>query len=145
MGMRAYLRRRRWVAALGLLVALCVAPVLASAAEGALPKSLTSMSEAAIDGAAPADDPARTERWNALREAVFGKRPVIDGTAVIQLEAPVRALDACRIVRGCGAVDGGLAHRGERLRKTGFRRARHHRRYTQRHQKPQRGGRAPAP
>ena len=46
------------------------------------------------EGVAPADDPSRITRWNALREAVFGKRPVAEGTAVIQMEVPVRALDA---------------------------------------------------
>ena len=112
MGMKANRRHRHppWFAALLFLVALCVAPVLAGAAEGgnanpmqtgskssSLPSTLTSMSEAAIDGAAPSDDPARVERWNALREAIFGKRQVIDGTAVIQLEAPARALDAALV------------------------------------------------
>ena len=104
MGMKAHIRRRHppWLAALLFLVALCVAPVLANAAEAerkssSLPSSLTSMSEAAIDGAAPADDPARIERWNALREAIFGKREVLEGTAVIQLEAPTRALDAALV------------------------------------------------
>jgi sulfur-oxidizing protein SoxY len=46
------------------------------------------------EGVAPADDPSRITRWNALREAVFGKRPVAEGTAVIQMEVPARALDA---------------------------------------------------
>jgi hypothetical protein len=70
--MKAYFRRRHppLVAALLFLIALCVAPVLARAEP--IPSPLTSMSEAAIDGAAPADDPARIERWNALREAIFG-------------------------------------------------------------------------
>ena len=107
MGMKAYFRRRHppLVAALLFLLALCVAPVLASAAPDAdqnvnkssIPSALSTMSEAAIDGAAPADDPARLERWNALREALFGKRPVLEGTAVIQLDAPVRALDAALV------------------------------------------------
>src|SRR6185503_15428889 len=71
--------------------------VLARAAPDAdrssIPSVLSTMSEAAIDGAAPADDPARLERWNALRETLFGKRQVLEGTAVIQLDAPARALD----------------------------------------------------
>jgi sulfur-oxidizing protein SoxY len=46
------------------------------------------------EGVASPDDPSRITRWNALREAVFGKRPVADGTAVIQMEVPTRALDA---------------------------------------------------
>jgi sulfur-oxidizing protein SoxY len=50
--------------------------------------------ETESDGVAPADDPSRITRWNALREAVFGKRPVAEGTAVIQMEVPTRALDA---------------------------------------------------
>jgi sulfur-oxidizing protein SoxY len=46
------------------------------------------------EGVAGADDPSRITRWNALREAVFGKRPVAEGTAVIQMDVPTRALDA---------------------------------------------------
>jgi sulfur-oxidizing protein SoxY len=108
MGMKAYFRRKHppLVATLLFVPALCMAPVLANAAAadkqgdndgGPVPQPLVSMSEAAIDGAAPADDPARIERWDALREALFGKRQVIDGTAVIQLEAPTRALDAALV------------------------------------------------
>src|SRR5262249_23399432 len=103
MGMKAYFRRRHppLIAALLFLIALCVAPVLAGAAPEAnassVPSALSSMNEAAIDGAAPADDPARIERWNGLREALFGKRAVVDGTAVIQLDAPARALDAALV------------------------------------------------
>src|SRR3954469_11566321 len=55
---------------------------------------VSSAAQAQIEGVAPADDPSRITRWNALREAVFGKRPVAEGTAVIQMEVPVRALDA---------------------------------------------------
>jgi sulfur-oxidizing protein SoxY len=107
MGMTLQFRRRArhppWLAALLFVIALCVAPVLARAqssappASGALPEHVTSMSAADIDGAAPADDPSRIERWNALKEAIFGKRQVMDGTAVIQLDAPVRALDAALV------------------------------------------------
>ena len=58
---------------------------------------LASTAAAAVsesEGVAPADDPSRITRWNALREAVFGKRSVAEGTAVIQMEVPTRALDA---------------------------------------------------
>ncbi|HEV7716839.1 MAG TPA: quinoprotein dehydrogenase-associated SoxYZ-like carrier [Steroidobacteraceae bacterium] len=99
MGMKARARRKPrhppWLLALLFVLAVCAAPVVAAADKpGALPDALTSMSAAEIDGAAPADDPSRAERWNALKEAVFGKRQIMDGTAVIQMEAPPRALDA---------------------------------------------------
>jgi sulfur-oxidizing protein SoxY len=117
MGMTAQLRRRvrhpPWLAALLFVIALCVAPVLARAqssapASSTLPNSVTSMSAADIDGAAPADDPSRIERWNALKAAVFGKREVMDGTAVIQLEAPVRALDAALVPLTLNLIGGKL-------------------------------------
>ena len=48
--------------------------------------------------AAPAfaeEDPAaQAERWQDLKHAVFGDRPVAEGGGVIALEAPARALDA---------------------------------------------------
>jgi sulfur-oxidizing protein SoxY len=92
------LRHPPWVTALLFVIAICAAPALALAAEGStLPNSVTSMSGADIDGAAPADDPSRIERWNALKEAIFGKRPVMEGTAVVQLDAPPRALDAALV------------------------------------------------
>jgi len=115
--MKAYFRRRHppLIAALLFLVALCVAPVLARAAseanQSSVPSALSSMSEAAIDGAAPADDPARIARWNALREALFGRRQVMEGTAVIQLDAPARALDAA-LVPLTLAVAGGRSVKG---------------------------------
>ena len=101
MGMRRQARRSRhppWVTALLFVIAICAAPALALAAAGStLPNSVTTMSGADIDGAAPADDPSRIERWNALKEAIFGKRPVMEGSAVVQLDAPPRALDAALV------------------------------------------------
>ena len=97
---RRWVRHPPWLAALLFVLALFVAPVLAAAegsGSGALPESITSMSAADIDGAAPADDPSRIERWNALKEAIFGKRAIADGKTVIQLEAPPRALDAALV------------------------------------------------
>ncbi len=92
------LRHPPLLAALLFIIAMCAAPVLAFAAEGStLPNAVTSMSAAEIDGAAPADDPSRVERWNALKEAIFGKREVIDGSAVVQLDTPQRALDAALV------------------------------------------------
>ena len=64
------------------------------------------MGNAEIDGAAPADDPSRIARWNALREAVFGQRTIEEGTAVVQLEAPPRALDAALVPLGLRLVGG---------------------------------------
>jgi len=40
------------------------------------------------------DPEARTARWTDLKHAVFGDRAVTDGTGVIALDAPARALDA---------------------------------------------------
>jgi sulfur-oxidizing protein SoxY len=101
--------RPPWLAALLFILALCVAPVLASAGEkNALPNAVTSMSAADIDGAAPADDASRIERWNALKQAIFGKREVMDGTAVIQLDAPPRALDAALVPLTLNIVGGEL-------------------------------------
>jgi sulfur-oxidizing protein SoxY len=103
-------RHPPWLAALLFVIALCVAPVLARAqASGAAPSGGSAsapMSAADIDGAAPADDPARLERWNALKNAFFGKREVMDGTAVIKLDAPVRALDAALVPLTLNIVGG---------------------------------------
>jgi sulfur-oxidizing protein SoxY len=82
MGMKAHpTARLAWM--LSAVMILLLASAAAAAAE--------SGSEG---GVAPPDDPSRVARWNALREAVFGKRAVAEGTAVIQMEVPVRALDA---------------------------------------------------
>ena len=68
------------------LMILLLASAAAAATEGA--------STASSEGVATADDPSRIARWQALREAVFGKRAVAEGSAVIQMEVPTRALDA---------------------------------------------------
>lgn len=39
----------------------------------------------------------RAERWQDLKQAVFGARPVADGAGVITLDAPARALDAALV------------------------------------------------
>jgi sulfur-oxidizing protein SoxY len=112
MGMKNPTRRKArhppWLAALLFVLALCVAPVLAAATASGLPDAVTSMSAADIDGAAPADDRSRIERWNALKEAIFGKREVLDGTAVIQLDAPPRALDAALVPLTLNIIGGKL-------------------------------------
>jgi sulfur-oxidizing protein SoxY len=59
-----------------------------------LASSAAAATEDANEGVAPPDDPSRIARWSALREAVFGKRPVAEGSAVIQMDVPTRALDA---------------------------------------------------
>ncbi len=43
------------------------------------------------------DDAARAARWQDLKHAVYGDRAVEDGTGVIALEAPERALDAALV------------------------------------------------
>jgi len=40
------------------------------------------------------DAAARAARWQDLRQAIFGNRPVRDGSGLVQLDAPGRALDA---------------------------------------------------
>ena len=64
--------------------------------------------------AAPAraeeDEAARAARWQDLKHAVFGDRPVLDGSAVVSLDAPVRALDAATVPIGVSlAADGPIA------------------------------------
>jgi sulfur-oxidizing protein SoxY len=89
--------------------ALTVAVLLAglsTAASAAIPEAVTSLSAAEIDGAAPADDPSRIARWKALREAIFGNRKVEDGTAVIQMDAPPRAMDAALVPLGLTLIGG---------------------------------------
>src|SRR5262245_703806 len=58
------------------------------------------------DGVASADDPSRIARWQALREAVFGKRTVAEGSAVIQMDVPTRALDAALMPLGLTLTGG---------------------------------------
>ena len=85
MGMKLpHSARVAWV--FSTLMILLLASSAAAATEGA--------SSASGEGVAAADDPSRIARWQALREAVFGKRPVAEGSAVIQMEVPTRALDA---------------------------------------------------
>jgi sulfur-oxidizing protein SoxY len=85
MGMKLpHSARVAWV--FSTLMILLLASSAAAATEGA--------SSASSEGVAAADDPSRIARWQALREAVFGKRPVAEGSAVIQMEVPTRALDA---------------------------------------------------
>ncbi|HKE43217.1 MAG TPA: quinoprotein dehydrogenase-associated SoxYZ-like carrier [Steroidobacteraceae bacterium] len=43
------------------------------------------------------DAAARAERWKALQEAIFGDRKVQDGSGVIELDVPPRALDAALV------------------------------------------------
>jgi sulfur-oxidizing protein SoxY len=81
--------RFAWV--LSAMMILLLASSAAAATEGA-PSS--------DEGVAPADDPSRIARWQALREAVFGNRPVAEGSAVIQMEVPTRALDAALMPLG---------------------------------------------
>ena len=85
MGMKLpHSARVAWV--FSTLMILLLASAAAAATEGA--------STASSEGVATADDPSRIARWQALREAVFGKRAVAEGSAVIQMEVPTRALDA---------------------------------------------------
>jgi sulfur-oxidizing protein SoxY len=46
------------------------------------------------------EDAARAQRWQALQEAIFGDRKVMDGTGIVQLDTPPRALDAALVPVG---------------------------------------------
>lgn len=51
-----------------------------------------------VAGASAANDEAeRAERWQELRAAIFEDREVLDGTGLVALEAPARALDAALV------------------------------------------------
>ncbi len=67
--------------------------------------------------AAPAwaeEDPdARAARWVDLKHAVFGDREVTDGTGVISLDAPARALDAALVPVSVSLSAGGGAGAGK--------------------------------
>jgi len=52
---------------------------------------------AAAPARADEEDAARAARWQDLKHAVFGDRPVADGAGVVALEAPARALDAALV------------------------------------------------
>jgi len=52
---------------------------------------------AAMPARAEEDAEVRAARWVDLKHAVFGDREVTDGTGVIALEAPARALDAALV------------------------------------------------
>ena len=88
--------RFAWI--LSSMMILLLASSAAAATEG--PAS------ASDEGVAPAEDPSRIARWQALREAVFGKRQVAEGSAVIQMEAPTRALDAALMPLGLTMTGG---------------------------------------
>jgi len=72
---------------------------------------------ATLGAAGPAwaeEDPdARAERWTDLKHAVFGDRVVTDGTGVITLDAPARALDAALVPISVNLSAGGGAGGGK--------------------------------
>ena len=59
------------------------------------------------------DPDARAERWTDLKHAVFGDRVVTDGTGVITLDAPARALDAALVPISVNLSAGGGAGGGK--------------------------------
>jgi len=59
------------------------------------------------------DPDARAERWTDLKHAVFGDRVVTDGTGVITLDAPARALDAALVPISVSLSAGGGAGGGK--------------------------------
>lgn len=101
MGMKS-LHSARFAWVFSTMMILLLASSAAAAAEG---------EPSSNEGVAPADDPSRIERWNALREAVFGKRPIAEGTAVIRMQVPPRALDAALMPLGL-TLEGGSTIKG---------------------------------
>ncbi|SRR5579885_1044465 len=55
---------------------------------------------------AAGDDAARAQRWQDLRQAIFGDREVRDGSGILQLDAPPRALDAALVPVGIAVAPG---------------------------------------
>ncbi len=66
----------------------------------------------ALPAWAEEDPAARAERWADLKHAVFGDRAVTDGTGVITLDAPARALDAALVPISVSLSAGGGAGPG---------------------------------
>jgi len=62
--------------------------------------ALGSFAEMSPARAADDDAAARAERWKALQTAILGDRKVHDGSGVIELDAPPRALDAALVPIG---------------------------------------------
>jgi sulfur-oxidizing protein SoxY len=62
---------------------------------------ILALSSVLLAGAAVAQDAddasAQAARWESLRQAIFGQRPLLDGGAVVELDAPQRALDAALV------------------------------------------------
>lgn len=61
--------------------------------------------------AATTDAPAHelgSDRWQELKAAFFGDRAIVDGSALVSLDAPKRAHDAAVVPVTVHAVDGGL-------------------------------------
>ncbi len=52
---------------------------------------------AAVPAPAADDEAARAARWQDLQHALFGNRPVQDGSAWLDIDAPARALDAALV------------------------------------------------
>jgi sulfur-oxidizing protein SoxY len=59
--------------------------------------ALVSIAPATRAEAPDAEAAARAQRWGVLQQAIFGDRTVRDGTGVIELDAPPRALDAALV------------------------------------------------
>ena len=61
--------------------------------------ALTALMLAGLAGPALAEEDAAVQaaRWDDLKQMLFGERPVTEGTNIIALEAPVRALDASTV------------------------------------------------
>lgn len=67
---------------------------------------------AAVERAAGPEQPSQA--WEALRPSLFGQRDILDGAALIEIDAPYRAEDAAIVPVGI-AVDPGPGRRVERL------------------------------
>lgn len=58
------------------------------------------------------DEAAQSERWTSLRKSLFGDRTIVEGSGVIALDAPVRAMDASTVPVGISLPGGGGAISG---------------------------------
>lgn len=76
------------------ILTLLAPPMLQAAAHGAV---TTSPAAPAAPAAADSDAAAYAARWKDLQLAIFGGRPINDGSGLISIDAPARALDAALV------------------------------------------------
>ena len=89
--------QRKWLAAAAVIL-FATAGRTAGAAGAALASRPTGAAASDTIAANANDDTAaRAARWQALQQALFKGQPMRDGGGVVQLDAPLRALDAALV------------------------------------------------